>query len=257
MKFDIVTRNLILALSILVVAVVALFLGRLDLASALALSVATLFTLSGRDGDAPFLTEEAIERAFWEFDAERKLTGAERTAFKGQIRALLAPAQDVSSAEKEPYGMASGGVARRAAPTPAPGPGRTMLKLALAVPLLALAGCLATLQARRDVDAADLQAAADLQGFEAWSEQHQVPLTPPERTAYRARRAAQAEPAIRTMRGCFGEIRQQLGQGHDVQLADKAKACAQAFTAALQSFEAQEGGVADGGQAADGGVHAG
>ena len=34
-------------------------------------------------------TEEAIEAAFWAFDAERKRTGAERDAFKGQMRRLL------------------------------------------------------------------------------------------------------------------------------------------------------------------------
>lgn len=35
------------------------------------------------------MMEERIERAFWEFDAERKRTGAERDAFKRQLRHLV------------------------------------------------------------------------------------------------------------------------------------------------------------------------
>lgn len=35
-------------------------------------------------------TEEKIEQAFWEFDAERKRSGAERDAFKRQMRILAA-----------------------------------------------------------------------------------------------------------------------------------------------------------------------
>lgn len=32
------------------------------------------------------LDEEALEAAFWEFDTERRKTGAERDAFKHQVR---------------------------------------------------------------------------------------------------------------------------------------------------------------------------
>lgn len=32
--------------------------------------------------------EDAIEKAYWEFDTERKRTGAERDAFKRQMRKL-------------------------------------------------------------------------------------------------------------------------------------------------------------------------
>lgn len=35
------------------------------------------------------VTDEALEQAFWEFDAERKATGAERDAFKRQLRPVV------------------------------------------------------------------------------------------------------------------------------------------------------------------------
>lgn len=39
----------------------------------------------------PYTEDDPVERAFWEFDAERRRTGAERDAFKAQARRLAAP----------------------------------------------------------------------------------------------------------------------------------------------------------------------
>lgn len=48
-------------------------------------AVASSFVIPGVTHDE----EEMIEAAFWEFDAERKRTGAERDAFKGWMRHAL------------------------------------------------------------------------------------------------------------------------------------------------------------------------
>ncbi len=40
--------------------------------------------------------EAQIEQAFWDFDAERKRTGAERDAFKNNVRLLVMRAQQHS-----------------------------------------------------------------------------------------------------------------------------------------------------------------
>jgi len=127
----------------------------------------------------------------------------------------------------------------------------------LSLLVLVLAACSSAVQARRDVQTASQTAQAELTSFTAWSEAHQVPLTPPQREAFRKHRDAQAAPAIATMRACFREVDQHLGRSRseDVELAIQAQACGQAFHVALAAFMQREAGGADGGVAPSDGGH--